>query len=291
MCGDSTIVSDAPVSTGAAALPKRGPSCVCRRSGYGQASWQYRHRPGLCDEHELFLPDLDGSVGVDAWINFLGTALAFPPGTGTEVATDCFGTVTSKWDTWDVYSSAGGFADRDWEAVQDDPKYQALWTANLAKDNAISQKASFTFNHDGGSLVCRPGGMTQSGSTQVDISVSLSVSAPPPPPTVTKNDCNARKMVPSSPAQDQSLGQVVPVAGTPFSLRYQSDRTPGYLGNTAAWTANNLALAAGLSTYCMPTIPGRRALPRLRRPAQRNERAAGLHPRRRIPHPQPGQPT
>jgi RHS repeat-associated protein len=244
MCGDSAVVDGASVhGDGSASEAWSFPACA-DGSGYGQASWQYP-ASGLIfvSNFSLTFGALDGSFGIDPWINYLVIALDYPPGSGTEVATTCSGTRTSKWDTWDVYSSAGKFASRDWNAVQDDPKYQALWTANLAKQATVSQKASFTFNHDGAPQFAGPTGMTQSGSTQIDISVSLSVSdPPPPPPTVTNNDCNCKEEGSIIGAQDQSLGQVVPVAGTPFALRYQSDRTPGYLGNTAAWTANNLAL-------------------------------------------------
>ncbi|SPE37114.1 exported hypothetical protein [Candidatus Sulfopaludibacter sp. SbA3] len=244
-CGKQTVVSDgASVHGGGSASEAYAFSTCHDGNGISQASWQYPES-GLIfvSNTNLFLSGIDGDFQIFPWIEFMVTDMSYPPGTGTEVATDCLGTVTSEWDSWDVYSSAGTFADMDWGAVKDDPKYQALWTGNLANQATVSQTASFTFNHDGGPWFAGPNGMTQSGSTQTDITMILSVSAPPPPPpAVTNNDCDCKEQGSIIGAQDQSLGQLVPIAGTPFSLRYQSDRTPGYLGNTAAWTANNLAL-------------------------------------------------
>jgi RHS repeat-associated protein len=56
-------------------------------------------------------------------------------------------------------------------------------------------------------------------------------SAPPsvpddPPPAEPNQDCGCIIGV-----QQQSLGQLVPIAGTPFKLRYQSDRQSGYLAH------------------------------------------------------------
>ena len=82
------------------------------------------------------------------------------------------------------------------------------------------------------------------GYTRIDVTMTLSVGPPPPPPPSVKDDDSCCKESGHSiiGAQDQSLGQTVPIAGTPFELHYQSDRLPGRMGDTATWTAKNLAM-------------------------------------------------
>src|ERR1035438_3730109 len=201
VCGKSTVVSDGASVHGGGSASEAWDYTTCREgNSTGQASWQYQSSilQSITNSSGA-MSDLNGIVGVDPWIRWLGIDPGKPTaGSGTDVGTNCQGPWTSNWDTWDLYAHAGAFASYDWEAVKDDPKFQALWTANLAKQPTVSQNASFTFSHGNGDVLAWivDGGddAKKSGSTQVDITVSLSVSAPPPPPpTVTNNDCDCKE--------------------------------------------------------------------------------------------------
>jgi YD repeat-containing protein len=242
-----TVSNGGSVHGGGSASEQWAFSSCIDGNGHGQANWQYT-TSGL--DFVMNSSSFDGFLGMGSitdlmlvpWLNDLVTGFAYPPVTGTEVAAGCLGTQTNTWNP-DYYAAAGLFADADWQAIQSDPKYQALWTGNLATSSAIHNYALFTIDHNGDIPFAAPDGMTQTGSTQIEVTMSLTVSAAhPPPPNFKNNDCHCKGQGSIIGAQDQSLGQAVPIAGTPYTLRYQSDRVPGYLGNTATWTANNLAL-------------------------------------------------
>jgi RHS repeat-associated protein len=214
--------------------------------GHGQASWQYSNNLIMAVPTSYFA----GYIGYGGtndlmlvpWLGGVVTDFSYPPMNGTQVSTTCLETDNTTWDP-SYYAGAGFFADVDWQAATSDPNFQALWNGNLTTSSGIYNHAVFKFTHNGDIPFAAPEGMTQTGSTQIEITMSLTVSAAhPPPPTVKNPDCNCNGQGSIIGAQSQSLGEVIPIAGTPYNLRYQSDRMPGSLGGAASWTANNLAL-------------------------------------------------
>jgi RHS repeat-associated protein len=161
--------------------------------------------------------------------------------------TDCQGKTTSEDVTYndsDNWGNFGEFASWDVSDFFDDPNILDILQMHGTFDPNVGTNAtgrySKTYDH---SYTDDNGLGVATWTTRIDVVWTLTFGPmPPPPPDVPDDDCPCKGSGSIVGAQDQSLGQAVPIVGTPFFLHYQSDRMPGRLGASAKWTANSLAL-------------------------------------------------
>ena len=100
---------------------------------------------------------------------------------------------------------------------------------------SVSRQYSMDYTASQSQQPCNIFGCPNS-AVHISIRYAVSIDVPQPPPQTTGLDDTCQEAGSIIGCQNQSLGQEVPLAGTPFSLHYRSDHQPGSLNPFAAWT-------------------------------------------------------